>query len=219
MFMDSEGKRRLIRISVWVAILGLLLGVLSSLVMATGADAHAALRSISPKDGATLTSAPTKVVLTFNEPIGTSFATVSVAGPDGSVSQGRAAVDGVTVTQALTADLTNGRYTVSFHVVSEDGHPVSDRTTFSVAAVPTATPLPTPATPTTTALPTSEPTTSAPTTTAPSALPAAEDEGDGRALRIGLAVGVAALALAGGTALVAASRRRSGEGSGGGTGE
>ncbi|WP_457255870.1 copper resistance CopC family protein [Pedococcus sp. P5_B7] len=206
--MDSEGKRKVIRIGVWVAILGLLLGVLSSLVMATGADAHAALRSISPKDGATVTAVPTKVVLTFNEPIGTSFATVSVAGPDGSVSEGRAVVDGSTVTQALADNLPNGRYTVSFHVVSEDGHPVSDRTTFSVAAVPTATPLPsTPATTSTT----TEPTTSEPTTPAPSALPADDDEGRGRALRIGLAVGVAALALAGGTALVAASRRRTGE--------
>lgn len=215
MFMDSEGKRRVIRIGVWVAILGLLLGVLSSLVMATGADAHAALRSISPQDGATLSSAPTKVVLTFNEPIGTSFATVSVAGPDGSVSRGRAAVDGVTVTQALTEALPNGRYTVSFHVVSEDGHPVSDRTTFSVAAVPTATPLPTtPATSSTS-------TTSAPaaSTTSPSALPADEDEGSGRALRMGLAVGVAALALAGGTALVAATRRRSGQEPGPGSDE
>lgn len=209
MFMDSEGKRKVIRIGVWVAILGLLLGVLSSLVMATGADAHAALKSISPKDGATVTAAPAEVVLTFNEPIGTSFATVAVAGPDGSASQGKAAVDGVTVTQALAADLPNGRYTVSFRVVSEDGHPVSDRTTFTMA-VPTATPLPetstasstTPSTPTT-----NESTTSAPTTPAPSALPVDDDEGSGRALRIGLAVGVAALALAGGTALVAASRR------------
>ncbi|WP_235544171.1 copper resistance CopC family protein [Phycicoccus sp. Soil803] len=204
--MDSEGKTKVIRIGVWVAIIGLLLGVLSSLVMATSADAHAVLRSITPKDGATLTAVPTKVVLTFNEPIGTSFATVSVAGPDGSVSEGKAVVDGSTVTQALADDLPNGRYTVSFHVVSEDGHPVSDRTTFSVAAVATATPLPAPSsTSTTSAPPTSEPTTSTPST-----LPA-DDEGDGRALRLGLAVGVAALALAGGTALVAASRRRSGD--------
>ena len=206
MFMDSEGKTKVIRIGVWVAIIGLLLGVHSSLVMATSADAHAVLRSITPKDGATLTAVPTKVVLTFNEPIGTSFATVSVAGPDGSVSEGKAVVDGSTVTQALADDLPNGRYTVSFHVVSEDGHPVSDRTTFSVAAVATATPLPAPSsTSTTSAPPTSEPTTSTPST-----LPA-DDEGDGRALRLGLAVGVAALALAGGTALVAASRRRSGD--------
>ena len=208
MFRDSEGKSRVIRIGVWVAIIGLLLGVLSSLVMATSADAHAALRSISPKDGAQLATAPTQVVLTFNEPIGTNFATVSVAGPAGSVSKGKAVVDGVTVTQALADDLPDGRYTVSFHVVSEDGHPVSERTTFTLATA-TATPLP--QTDTSSTSTPSTPTTSAPTTTAPATLPADDGEGSGRALRIGLAVGVAALALAGGTALVAATRRRSGE--------
>jgi methionine-rich copper-binding protein CopC len=207
--MDSEGKRRIIRISVWVAILGLLLGVLSSLVMATGADAHAALKSISPKDGASLTTAPTKVVLTFNEPISSSFATVTVTGADGVVSAGKTVVDGVTVTQALAPDLANGRYTVTYRVVSEDGHPVSDKTTFTVAAaatpttsasetsVPSATPLP--ATP--------GPTTAGPTSPVPDDADAA---GSGRGLRIGLAVGVAALALAGGTALVASSRRQTG---------
>ena len=89
MFMDSEGKRRIIRIGVWVAIIGLLLGVLSSLVMATGADAHAALKSISPKDGAHRDGRTGQVVLTFNEPIGTSFATVAVAGPAGRCPRAR----------------------------------------------------------------------------------------------------------------------------------
>jgi methionine-rich copper-binding protein CopC len=206
--MDSEGKRRAIRISVWVAILGLLLGVLSSIIMATGADAHAALKSISPKDGSSVATAPTQVVLTFNEPISTSFATVTVTGADGVVSAGKTVVDGVTVTQALIPDLANGRYTITYRVVSEDGHPVSDKTTFAVAAatpttsasatsVPSATPLP--ATP------------SASSTSAASPVPDdADAAGSGRGLRIGLAVGVAALALAGGTALVAAGRRQSG---------
>lgn len=207
MFMDSEGKRRTIRIGVWVAILGLLLGVLGSIVMATGADAHAALTSVSPKDGSSVDKAPTRVVLTFDEPISTSFATVTVTGPQGAVSAGRAVVDGVTVTQVLEADLPNGRYTVAFRVVSEDGHPVSDKTTFTVAAAaasatatdaPSATPLPAPST----------------TAVASPAPTLADDSGDarnGRGLRIGLAVGVAALALAGGTALVASGRRRSGD--------
>ena len=207
--MDSEGKRKVIRIGVWVAILGLLLGVLSSIIMATGADAHAALKSISPKDGSSLATVPTQVVLTFNEPISSSFATVTVTGAAGTVSGGKPVVDGVTVTQALAPDLANGRYTVTYRVVSEDGHPVSDKTTFTVAAVttpstsdtgtsvPSATPLP--ATP--------GPTTAGPTSPVPDNAVAA---GSGRGLRIGLAVGVAALALAGGTALVASSRRQTG---------
>lgn len=206
--MDSEGKRRVIRIGVWVAILGLLLGVLSSIIMATGAEAHAALESISPKDGSSVTTAPRRVVLTFSEPISTSFATVTVTGPDGVVSEGRTAVDGVTVTQALAPDVANGRYTVTYRVVSEDGHPVSDRTTFTVAAAAPAT------TPSETSVPSATPLPASPSLSSSSAGSTLPDDADaagsGRGLRIGLAVGVAALALAGGTALVASGRRRSG---------
>jgi methionine-rich copper-binding protein CopC len=213
-FMDSQGKRRAIRIAVWVAVLGLLLGVLSSLVLASGADAHAALRAISPNDGQTVTAVPAKVVLTFNEPISASFATVTVTGPAGPATEGRPLVDGVTVTQSLRADLVDGRYTVSYRVVSEDGHPVSDTSRFTVAVV--ATPAADPPTGSTTAA-TPSATTAAGTTDAPSPAGTAAagagqgDESDSKALRVGLAVGVAALALAGGTALIASSRRRSGE--------
>jgi methionine-rich copper-binding protein CopC len=210
-FMDSDGKRKGIRISIWVAILGLLLGVLSSIVIATDADAHTALRSVSPKDRSTVSFAPTKVVLTFTEAVSTSFATVTVTGPQGPVSKGKAAVDGVTLTQALTGDLPNGRYTVAFRVVSDDGHPVSDQTTFTVAAANSHT-TPSSSAPTATPLPASPSTsTSGPASPDTAAAAAADESGSGRGWRIGLAVGVAALALAAGTALVASTRRRSGE--------
>ena len=108
-FMESDRQRRLIRITVWVAVLGLLLGVLSSIISAVAADAHAALRSITPGDGETVATAPRAVTLEFNEPIGTSFATVTVTGPSGDVSQGRPAVDATTVTQALSSGLHGRR--------------------------------------------------------------------------------------------------------------
>lgn len=200
-FMESPRKSNLIRITVWAAALGLLLGVLSSLAMAGSADAHAVLKSISPKDGARLSSPPSEVVLTFNEPISSSFATVTVAGTDGqSASSGKARVSGTTVTQDLSGDLADGRFTITFRVVSEDGHPISGRTTFTVASPATSTTAA--ATSTTVA-----PAASSAATSAPSATAAAEsDDGDGRPLRLGLAIGVAGLAIAAGLALVARSR-------------
>ena len=200
-FMESPRKSKLIRITVWAAALGLLLGVLSSLAMAGSADAHAVLKSISPKDGARLSSPPREVVLTFNEPISSSFATVTVAGTDGqSASSGKARVSGTTVTQDLSGDLADGRFTITFRVVSEDGHPISGRTTFTVASPATSTTAA--ATSTTVA-----PAASSAATSAPSATAAAEsDDGDGRPLRLGLAIGVAGLAIAAGLALVARSR-------------
>lgn len=133
MFMESDGKRRLIRIAVWVAVLGLLIGVLSSLATAVSGSAHTALASVSPEDGSRLTQAPEQVVLTFSEPVSSSFATVTVTGPTGPATEDRAQVSGTTVTQRLTAVASSGDYTVAFRVVSSDGHPVSDRTTFSLA--------------------------------------------------------------------------------------
>ena len=200
-FMESPRKSKLIRITVWAAALGLLLGVLSSLAMAGSADAHAMLKSISPKDGARLSSPPSEVVLTFNEPISSSFATVTVAGTDGqSASSGKARVSGTTVTQDLSGDLADGRFTITFRVVSEDGHPISGRSTFTLASAATTT---SPAATSTTVAPA----TSSAATSAPSATAAAEsDDGDGRPLRLGLAIGVAGLAIAAGLALVARSR-------------
>ena len=90
MFMESKGKTRLIRISVWVAVLSLLFTVLSSLATALGASAHAALKSVTPGDGTTVAEAPAEVVLTFNEAISTSFAAVTVTDGQGApVTRGR----------------------------------------------------------------------------------------------------------------------------------
>ena len=204
-FVPTKRQQKVVRITVWAAVLGLLLGVLAQVVFAVGADAHTALKTVSPKDGAQLTTAPTQVVLTFDDPISESFATVTVTGPGGSVGSGRAVVDGAVVTQALRPGLADGRYTVAFRVVSADGHPVSDTTTFQLAASPSpsATAAATPSAGSASPAPTGSATATA---AQADAAPASAD--DGRTKRLGLAVGVAALALAAGTAVVAATRRR-----------
>jgi methionine-rich copper-binding protein CopC len=201
-YLQSNRRARVIRIAVWAAIVGLLLGVLSSLALAGSAEAHAALQSITPADGARLAQAPTQVVLTFDEAVSTSFATVTVSDPAGKpVTQGAATVDGAVVTQTLAPGLGAGQYVVAFRVVSDDGHPISERTTFTVlsstpsspadAAAPTATPLAEQSSP----------------SGADAALPADATTDNSTEKRVALAVGVGALALAVGTALVAMSRR------------
>lgn len=112
--------------------LAIVTGVVSVLG-AVPAAAHAQLEKAWPADGSTVTSAPSAVVLTFSEAVSSSFAAVQVEGPDGqSVSDGRPRVDGAVVTQALASPLGPGRYTVAFRVVSSDGHPVSDTTSFTL---------------------------------------------------------------------------------------
>lgn len=210
MFMESDAKRRIIRIAVWVAVVGMVIGVLSSLVAATGASAHAALKSSSPRDGASLSAAPTEVALTFSEEVSTSFATVSVTSAAGrSVGRDTPAVSGATVTQPLDVGLASGAYMVSFRVVSKDGHPVSGRTSFSLALDATGGPSATTSSaPDATTPPGAAASSPAPTQTETSTAAGTSEPGGARPGRLALAVGVGALALAAGTALVAAARRR-----------
>lgn len=208
-FMESEGKKKLIRISVWVAVLSMLLAVLSSLATALEASAHATLRSMTPAAGSTVKTAPTKVVLTFNEPISTSFATVTVTdAKGGSVASGRAVVSGETVTQQLEP-VGSGRYTVAFRVVSEDGHPVSQKASFTVAPPAAAT-----STSTASSSASSDPGSASPSAS-PSSVPtgasatvAGSDDGPSTALLWGLGVVVLA-AVAGGALAWQRGRRNS----------
>ena len=94
------------------------------------AQAHAALTGSSPAQGASLTRAPTKVTLRYDENI-RDPSVIIVAGPDGKrvdhhgtrVVNNTASVD--------VAARQRGSYTVSYRVISADGHPVSGTVRFS----------------------------------------------------------------------------------------
>jgi methionine-rich copper-binding protein CopC len=143
-----------VAVAVAVATIGLL-------VPATAARAallaHAELVSTTPKDGSKVDTA-TEVTMTFSEDVNQKFLDVRVEGPGGDEASGGPTSKGPTVTQALEEDLPAGTHTVTYRVVSNDGHPVSGSFTFTTTAAPaSATPTPTP-TPTT-ASPTTTPTT------------------------------------------------------------
>jgi len=105
------------------------------LVPGAPAGAHAALVGATPADGSTLTSAPSRVVLRFDESVRTSSVLV-VDGPSGRVSDGAARVlDGTLSVAVRVAPRPSyvGEYTASYRVVSSDGHPVAGSTTFRYA--------------------------------------------------------------------------------------
>ena len=82
-----------------------------------------------PGDGATVTTAPARVRLVFDENVRTPAALV-VTGPSGTrVDHGQAQVLDNTASVRVEV-MTAGRYTVAFRVVSADGHPVSAQTSF-----------------------------------------------------------------------------------------
>ena len=116
-----------------VLLLGLLLVVGLPVLSAGSASAHVRFVSISPSANATLTKAPTKVVVTFDNTLTPGLSVVTVKSPIGAnVSQGKATESGPVVTQALLPDLPGGMYTIAWKIVSDDGHPVSGRSSFVV---------------------------------------------------------------------------------------
>ena len=99
------------------------------------AAAHDSLVASSPASGATVTAPPRAVTLTFDEPVldyaGTSA--LIVTGPSGErhFETGCVRIDGRTATAPVALG-TSGRYTVTWRVVSADGHPVSDSFAFTL---------------------------------------------------------------------------------------
>lgn len=89
------------------------------------ASAHDVLEGTSPAADSTVPRLPQSVSLTFTEAplsIGTQ---VVVTGPSGAVQQGAPTIDGRVVTQAIAPTAPAGRYTVTYRVTSDDGHPVT----------------------------------------------------------------------------------------------
>lgn len=111
---------------------GLLLAVPVVLlaVLALGiapASAHASLDSTSPDQGSELSSVPPAAILVFSEDIGLNGQSLEVADPRGHrVDDGRPRHEGKdnrTVEVTLPPGLGRGSYTVTWRVVSADGHP------------------------------------------------------------------------------------------------
>lgn len=184
---------------------------------AVPASAHDQLLSTDPADGSTLDHTPAAVTLVFSEKVLDISTTVVVSGPAGDVPAS-VAVDGGTVTATLTGDQPNGAYTVTWRIVSSDGHPVQGTFGYALAA-PEPTPTPTPtATPTATDSTTSTPGPSPTASPDPSATPTSDaptppgvgaDASTGSTTSAPLVVALAALAAVLGAGALWARRRTS----------
>ncbi|MEO7000049.1 MAG: copper resistance CopC family protein [Terracoccus sp.] len=114
------------------SLVSLVLLAVIALAFPSLASAHDVLQKTTPADGTTLTTMASTVTLQFAEPplaIGTQ---VIVKGPDGDVAAGKPTIEGNNVVQAVSTTAPGGRYTVTYRVTSDDGHPVSG--TFSFQA-------------------------------------------------------------------------------------
>jgi methionine-rich copper-binding protein CopC len=118
--------------------------------LATPAFAHNVLVGSEPKAGATLAVGPTEVRFDFNAPVRTGPNTIIVLGPNGTHWERteNAAVDGNSVSTPVAPLGPAGVYTVSYSIISADGHPVSGDITFTLTQAGTGTPITPAATPT-----------------------------------------------------------------------
>lgn len=107
------------------------------------ASAHATRVATDPADNAVLSAGPERVSATFNEQLQTTFAAMTVVGPDGNVwSNGDPTVRGAVVGIGLRPLGPAGTYTVNYRVTSADGHVVSGAWSFRLTVPGTGTPGP-----------------------------------------------------------------------------
>jgi copper resistance protein C len=119
-----------------------------ALCLAPVAAAHATRIATDPADNAVLTAGPSQVSATFDEPLQTTFAAMTVVGPDGHLwSTGQPNLQGAVVSVAVLPLGPAGSYTVNYRVTSADGHVVTGSWSFRLTTPGTGTPGPPAATP------------------------------------------------------------------------
>ncbi len=108
--------------------------LLIALLLATGAAwGHAHVRSSEPGDRTTLATAPTKLVVRFNEKVRVAVFTLQKAGdkPVPLKPLPKAPADDIEVPLAALAP---GAYSVQWRVAGDDGHVTEGTIRFAVAA-------------------------------------------------------------------------------------
>ena len=97
---------------------------------------HTQLVKSAPAANDTLATAPTAILLWFNEAVDLKVTTVKVAGASGAVKTGALTRDAklkdAPVVAAISSALAAGKYTVSWSVAGDDGHPVKGTFDFVV---------------------------------------------------------------------------------------
>jgi copper resistance protein C len=121
--------------------------MIGPILTAGAASAHAVRVAVDPAENAFLSTGPVRASATFNEQLQTTFAAMTVVGPDGNLwSTGEPQVQGAVVTVGVLPLGPTGNYTVNYRVTSADGHVVSGSWSFRLTTPGTGRPGPAPGT-------------------------------------------------------------------------
>ena len=107
--------------------------LLTGVLVAGPASAHAELESTNPESGARVATEPSDVTLHFSEgvSVGAGYARV-LDSHNARADAGAPSVDGDVLTIPLRSDLADGGYLVTYRVISADSHPVAGSFSFVV---------------------------------------------------------------------------------------
>jgi methionine-rich copper-binding protein CopC len=110
------------------------LAVVTLLLCASRASAHAFLKTATPAVGASVQEAPAQVVIDFTEGVEPGFSTITVQDAGGArVNTGAVHLAGGQAHLAIgLKPLPPGAYTVVWHVTSTDTHKTEGRYSFTV---------------------------------------------------------------------------------------
>jgi methionine-rich copper-binding protein CopC len=189
--------------------LSVLLAGLALVLTATPALAHTELKTSSPADGASLSAAPEKVTLTFEEAVTLPKNPISVTGPGGvSWTVGTATINGASISAPVQPAGPAGQYRVNYSVIADDGDTVKGAVTFNLTGAAGSAITEAAATTAEAAAPVASAVAVPTTVVAPTTQAAGSDSGS--SIGVWVAVIVVVLGLAAAGAVVA--RRRTGSG-------
>lgn len=117
------------------AVVAVVLAAAIGVGLAVPASAHDVLTGSNPADGSTVSTAPSTITLTFDQPAQNYQPVLTVTGPNGNrFSSGAPTVAGDVVSIPVTGAGPAGKYTAAWRIVSADGHPVSGEISYTLAA-------------------------------------------------------------------------------------
>lgn len=118
--------------------IALVLAIGTLLATSPAAFAHAAFKSATPADAATLEAAPKTVVIEFTKDIGDNVREASLVPPTGKAISDVWEADGARITIKPPRKMADGAWVVRWRVLGGDGHPLRGSSTFTVRTRPVA---------------------------------------------------------------------------------
>jgi len=115
-----------------LALVAAVLGSLALLVNPTPAFAHADVQVSSPRNGAELSVAPRKVVITFTEAVTLDSVAPRLVDGAGRTVPSTTVMAGTVLTITPAKALASGITSATWKVISDDGHPISGALAFTV---------------------------------------------------------------------------------------